>query len=241
MLIRGWGWNTGDVVAVQPRTLMVGDTTMNNNNRRSTPSVASLSSHRDLLVGNEEEKELMLSTSNFSEDSLEHVSPASREPRFSFNSLVSLSNRVRAHCASERNPLKITLLFLTGVAIMVLVFVPVFTLHFFSHHSPQNSSNLVCVIYYANCACTINGIWFIFTQNCSDVMNSSVWSNDGSCFNAVLYTGVCMHVLKEWKMCASDTHHTSDDDGVYVYATDIIELEKNASLFKNLIGKLLDE
>lgn len=153
MLIRGWGWNTGDVVAVQPRTLMVGDTTMNNNNRRSTPSVASLSSQRDILVGNEEEKELMLSTSNFSEDSLEHVSPASREPRFSFSSLVSLSNRVRAHCASERNPLKITLLFLTGVAIVALIFVPVFALHFFPYYSSQNSaSSLVCVVYYANCA-----------------------------------------------------------------------------------------
>ena len=148
-LMKGWGWNTGDVVALQPRTLMVGDTTMNNNNRRSTPSVASLSSHRDLLVGNEEEKELMLSTSNISEDSLEHGSAASSKPRFSFS---SLSNRVRAHCASVRNPLKITLLFLTGIAIMALIFVPVFTLHFFSYHSPQNSSNLVCVVYYANCA-----------------------------------------------------------------------------------------
>ena len=117
---------------------------MNNNNRRSTPSVASLSSHRDLLVGNEEEKELMLSTSNISEDSLEHGSAAGSKPRFSFS---SLSNRVRAHCASVRNPLKITLLFLTGVAIMALIFVPVFALHFFPYYSSQNSSSsLVCSI-----------------------------------------------------------------------------------------------
>lgn len=90
--------------------------------------------------------------------------------------------------------------------------------------------------------CTLKGIWFVFTQNCSDVMNSSVWSNDGSCLGAVLYTGVCMHVLKEWRMCASATHHISNDnDGVYVYATDIIELEKNATLFKSKVGKLLEK
>lgn len=73
-------------------------------------------------------------------------------------------------------------------------------------------------------------------------MNSSVWSNDGSCLGAVLYTGVCVDVLKEWQMCASASHHTSDDDdGVYVYATDIIGLNKNATLFKSQVGKLLDE
>lgn len=70
-------------------------------------------------------------------------------------------------------------------------------------------------------------------------MNSSVWSSDDDCQDhAVKYTGVCVHVLKEWQVCANAAHHTS---GVFVNATDIIEQERNANLFKTLIGKLLDE